>query len=71
MAQAARVVIGLEFELVAQILPEGDRTAPIVRLDEYFLDALSLHVYFRRWLLRYARSASETIADSDRSVSTA
>ena len=41
MAQAARMVIGLEFDLVAQILPEGDRASPIVRLDEYFFDAFS------------------------------
>jgi hypothetical protein len=40
MAQAARVVISLEFELVAEVLPKGDRTAPIVRLDKDTVDAV-------------------------------
>jgi hypothetical protein len=48
MAQAARMVISLEFELVAEVLPEGDRAAQlcvsmrIVRLDEDTVDAFSL-----------------------------
>jgi hypothetical protein len=53
MEQAARVMIGLEFERVALVPPEGDCTAPIVRLNEYFRDPFGFHDFFRfRWSLR-------------------
>jgi hypothetical protein len=37
------VVISLKFDLVAEVLPEDNRFAPIVPLDEDTVDALSLN----------------------------
>src|SRR3569833_4318999 len=67
------MVIGLDFELVALVLPEGDSGAPIVSLDEDAVDAVGLHgvPFFSFCESRGARSAAATIADSDCSVSTA
>src|SRR4051812_38341982 len=44
VAQLARVVVSLEFELVAKPLPERDGLAPVMGLDEEALDAVTLHV---------------------------
>src|SRR3569833_2827401 len=44
VAHQTRVVIGLEFQVVSQTLPESYRLAPVMGLNQPTLDAFSCHV---------------------------